>query len=196
MNSYRETDHSIRNAESLIPESQRPKGEHRIRGSEPRKPNPESRDPNTVDQTPKPEASVKEPEERAYGKVMAVVEDLFFLAKIREAANHSCIDLDAARPEQVAGKLVESRYSIVIVDLNHRSGRAIEVLDLIKKNPVTRKVPVLGFLSHVQGDLASAARASACDTVIARSAFSQRLAEILSAYCKVSEPITSGIARH
>jgi CheY-like chemotaxis protein len=158
MNTYKEMDHSIRNAES--------------------------RDPNTPNRNPKSGPHVTEPEERAFGKLMVVVEDLFFLAKIREVTKRFHIDLEAVRPEQVVERLAEPGYSLVVLDLNHRSGRAIEVLDLIKKNPLTRNVSVLGFLSHVQGDLAAAARAAACDTVIARSALSQRLAEILSGYRK------------
>ncbi|HLL39636.1 MAG TPA: hypothetical protein VK357_08200, partial [Rubrobacteraceae bacterium] len=41
-------------------------------------------------------------------------------------------------------------------------------------------IPVIGFLSHVQKDLAVAARESGCDRVMARSAFTKDLPEILS----------------
>ncbi|HTV56350.1 MAG TPA: hypothetical protein VMI06_15715, partial [Terriglobia bacterium] len=166
------------------PESQRPRDGHRVPGPEPRNPNPESRDPNTAHRTSKPEPCVTEPGGRASGKVMAVVEDLFFLAKIREVANHIQVDLEAARPEKVAEKLAESAYRLVVLDLNHRSGRAIEALEAVKKNPSTQRIPVLGFLSHVQADLAAKARVSGCDVVMARSAFSQRLPETLAAYAK------------
>jgi hypothetical protein len=39
---------------------------------------------------------------------------------------------------------------------------------------------VVGFLSHVQKDLAVAARESGCDRVMARSAFTRDLPEILA----------------
>jgi CheY-like chemotaxis protein len=142
----------------------------------------EFRMPNPEEQSPDPR--VTHAQGQTPRRILVVVEDLFFLAKIREAAKHLGIELQGARPEQAFERLAERGYSLVILDLNHRSGRAIEVLEVIKKDPSTRDVPVLGFLSHVQGDLAAAARASACDTVMARSAFSQRLVEILSAYAR------------
>jgi hypothetical protein len=39
---------------------------------------------------------------------------------------------------------------------------------------------VVGFLSHVNKDLAVAARESGCDRVVARSAFTKDLPEILA----------------
>jgi hypothetical protein len=41
-------------------------------------------------------------------------------------------------------------------------------------------VRMVGFLSHVQVDLAEQARAAGCDEVMPRSKFTQNLAEILS----------------
>jgi hypothetical protein len=41
-------------------------------------------------------------------------------------------------------------------------------------------VSTVGFLSHVQGDLAVAARKSGCDRVMARSAFVENLPQILA----------------
>jgi CheY-like chemotaxis protein len=144
--------------------------DHSIRKAESRLPRPDSRDPT--------------PEHRTAGRILVIVEDLFFLAKIREAAKRSGIELESALPEQVVERLAESGYSLVVLDLNHRSGRAIAVLEAIKTNPSTQCVPVLGFLSHVQAELAASARASGCDVVMARSAFSQRLPETLAAYSK------------
>lgn len=115
-------------------------------------------------------------------KVLVIVEDLFFLAKIREAAKHSGVELQVGRPESASEDLTKLQPAVVILDLNHRSGRALEALQTIKNSALTRNVPVLGFLSHVQGELAATARAQDCDRVMARSAFSQRLPEILSSY--------------
>jgi PleD family two-component response regulator len=140
--------------------------------------------PRPEDQSPNAQTGVVHFEDSTQGKILVIVEDLFFLAKIREAAKHLHIELEGARPEQAIEKLAERAYSLVVLDLNHRSGRAIELLDVMKKNPRSREVPVLGFLSHVQGDLAAAARASGCDRVMARSAFSQHLAEIFSSYTR------------
>jgi CheY-like chemotaxis protein len=151
---------------------------------ESRVPDPQSRIQHHEAQVPSPEPRVPNPKRGMAGRILVIVDDLFFLAKIREAAKQLDVELDTTRPEAASEKLVEGNYVVVILDLNHRSGKAIEILQAIKKNPLTQSAPVLGFLSHVQGELAAAARASGCDAVMARSAFSQRLPEVLSKYAR------------
>ena len=111
--------------------------------------------------------------------ILVVVEDLIFLSKIQQTARllGALVEtVDAARlPERAAQ--VPARA--IVLDLNHRSGRAIEVLRAIKADPATRGAATLGFISHVQTELAAAARAAGCDQVLARSAFSAQLPEIL-----------------
>ena len=53
--------------------------------------------------------------------------------------------------------------------------RTIEMLRLVRKD-----VRVVGFLSHVQVDIAAQAQKAGCDEVMPRSAFTQNLASILS----------------
>ena len=62
------------------------------------------------------------------------------------------------------------------MDLNARQG-ALEVIEKLQAggNPV----PVIGFLSHVQTDLAARARSAGCKQVLPRSSFTQNLSEIL-----------------
>jgi len=49
-----------------------------------------------------------------------------------------------------------------------------------KLRQVQKDVRVVGFLSHVQRELAEQARAAGCDEVMPRSSFTQNLAAILS----------------
>jgi len=44
---------------------------------------------------------------------------------------------------------------------------------------VTGSAPVLGFASHVAAETIAAARGAGCDEVLARSAFTRRLPELL-----------------
>jgi CheY-like chemotaxis protein len=67
----------------------------------------------------------------------------------------------------------------VLLDLNHRSGKALEVIRALKSNPGEGVAPVIGYLSHVQTDLAAAAREAGCDVVLSRSAFVQQLPGLL-----------------
>lgn len=122
-------------------------------------------------------------------RIVAVVDDLFFLAKIRETARQLALPLETAPPASLKSSLVSGEAGAVLLDLNHRSGRAVETIADLKKDPLTREIPIVGFLSHVQGELAQAARAAGCDQVLARSAFSQQLPDLLRKFsrCEAAE---------
>ena len=112
-------------------------------------------------------------------KILAVVEDIFFLAKIQQTARQLGIAVESVGPDALQERLAGDAAYAILVDLNHRSGKAIAVLEGLKENPATRPIPVVAFLSHVQTDLAQAARAAGCGRVMARSAFSQQLPMLL-----------------
>ena len=105
--------------------------------------------------------------------VIVVIEDLFFLSKVQQTAKKAGIELEIVELEKLRERLEQSSSSGVIVDLNHKSGNAIEAIRELKSK--SSGVQVLGFLSHVQGNLAREAREAGCDYVLARSAFSQDL---------------------
>jgi len=116
---------------------------------------------------------------RVTGPILTVVDDLIFLSKIQETAHQVGVPLEVVDPGKVEARIAEFAVHSVILDLNHRSGKAVEVARAIKANPATRQVQVMGFLSHVQADLAAAAREAGCDVVLARSAFAQQLPQLL-----------------
>jgi len=74
--------------------------------------------------------------------------------------------------------LMENAPNLVIVDLNARSQPLQAIEKLRKSHKDTR---VVGFLSHVQQDLAQQAQAAGCNEVLPRSSFTQNLAAILRA---------------
>lgn len=112
-------------------------------------------------------------------KLLAVVEDIFFLAKIQQTARQLGVVVEAVTPDALQGRVASGGASAILLDLNHRSGKAIVVLESIKNDPATRHVPVVAFLSHVQTELAQSARTAGCDRVLARSTFSQQLPTLL-----------------
>jgi DNA-binding NarL/FixJ family response regulator len=66
----------------------------------------------------------------------------------------------------------------VIVDLNARS-QPLQAIEKVRQS--NKDVRVVGFLSHVQTQLAAQAHAVGCTEVLPRSSFTQNLAAILSA---------------
>ncbi len=111
--------------------------------------------------------------------VVALVDNLFFLSRIRETAKAAGVTVITADPKRGAACVSEARPQAVYLDLNSRGFPALEWIQGLKADPATRQIPIVGFVSHVQSDLISAARAAGCDVVLARSAFSQQLPGLL-----------------
>ena len=111
------------------------------------------------------------------GRVVAYMDDLFFQMKLAETAKHLGVEVKVAGTHEALEGLLANEPKLVIVDLNSRRQplAAIEKLRQTQKN-----VRVVGFLSHVQVELAGQAKAAGCDEVLPRSSFTQNLAAILS----------------
>jgi DNA-binding NarL/FixJ family response regulator len=111
------------------------------------------------------------------GRVVALMDDLFFQMKLAETAKQLGVEVKVAASAEALMGLMASEPKLVIVDLNARS----QPIAAIEKLRQTRKdVRVVGFLSHVQRELAAQALAAGCDEVLPRSSFTQNLAAILS----------------
>jgi CheY-like chemotaxis protein len=113
-------------------------------------------------------------------KICMVVDDMFFAAKIRGAAQSCGREIESVKTAEQVVKMIGDPPAMVIVDLNSNRLDPIEVLKRIKGEASMKDVPVVGFLSHVQLDLKQAAEAAGCDYVIPRSAFSMKLPEIVA----------------
>lgn len=110
--------------------------------------------------------------------VLVVVEDLFFVARIRETANHLGVTLDEATPDNALERMAARRPDLAIVDLHHR-GDAVALVSACKASGACADVVWVGFYSHVDGETRARATAAGVDHVLPRSAFTRRLAELL-----------------
>jgi DNA-binding NarL/FixJ family response regulator len=111
------------------------------------------------------------------GRVVALMDDIFFQMKVAETAKHLGIEFKVATNTDALLSLLEPRPQLVIVDLNARS-QPIDAI--VKLRAASKDIRVVAFLSHVQRDLAEQARNAGCDEVMPRSSFTQNLAEILN----------------
>ena len=113
--------------------------------------------------------------------VLAGVEDLLFRSKISETASSLGIEAVFPRnPKRLLEAIHESPPDLLILDLNSARFEPLALLRITRSDETTRDVPTVGFLSHVQKDLAVAAREAGCDRVVARSAFTKDLPRILA----------------
>jgi CheY-like chemotaxis protein len=114
-------------------------------------------------------------------RVLAAVEDLLFKSKISETASQLDIEASFPRnPRKLVEAVRESPPDLLVLDLNSARFEPLDLLRTIRSDDATRDVPTVGFLSHVQKDLAVAAREAGCDRVVARSAFTRDLPKILA----------------
>jgi hypothetical protein len=120
--------------------------------------------------------------EDAPTRIYAFIDDLFFLAKIQEVSRKLNVKVEFVKSEkeilEKTGENPEEKPSLIVVDLNSNS---IKPLSIISKMRSKFKKPtsIVGFVSHVQGDLKMKAQEAGCDVVMPRSAFSQNLPNIL-----------------
>jgi DNA-binding NarL/FixJ family response regulator len=117
-------------------------------------------------------------EKRGMAQVVALVDDLFFQAKLLETAKQLGIDLRTfASPEAFIAEIAKDVPKLVVVDLNARNNP----LEAIERTHATAAdIPLIGFLSHVQVELAERARVAGCRRVMPRSKFTRDLATILA----------------
>jgi CheY-like chemotaxis protein len=111
-------------------------------------------------------------------EVLALVDDLFFQAKMTETARRVGVALQTVTSgDALVTAAAPQEHKLVLVDLNARQG-ALEAVAQLRA--AGNAQPIVGFLSHVQTELADKARAAGCQDVLPRSKFTANLAEILS----------------
>jgi CheY-like chemotaxis protein len=112
--------------------------------------------------------------------IVAVLDDLMFTSKIRTAAGHLGVAVTFARSSDAAlAEMRKSAPALVIFDLNNQRTDPLGTVAAMKADPALSSIRTIGFASHVQTDVINAARQAGVDEVLARSAFTTQLAEIL-----------------
>lgn len=114
------------------------------------------------------------------------IEDLFFTAKINEVAKQQGVKVAFMKPEKdVVAHLAElhdhEHPSLIVFDLNNAAAKPLTLIPKLKAK-LKKGTSILGFLSHLQGDLKQKAMEAGCHTVMPRSAFSQNLPNLLRRY--------------
>lgn len=113
--------------------------------------------------------------------VIAIVDDLFFAAKIRGTAEQVGVLTTFPRTIEAAIEVaVRDQPSLILCDLHSQKINPIELAERLKAAESTRSIPLLGFFSHVQTELQRAAKSAGFDQVIPRSIFAKDLMQILS----------------
>ena len=111
--------------------------------------------------------------------ILAVVSDLFFSAKINEAAKRAGVTLEYVTTERDLLEKAQSNPALIIFDLNFDAVHPLHLIAKLKGDAALKHISLLGYLSHVQAELKTKAQETGCDIVMPRSAFSMNLTQIL-----------------
>jgi CheY-like chemotaxis protein len=106
--------------------------------------------------------------------LVAFMDDLLFLSRIREAAKGPGVEVRPARNlDQL--KAGAPGAGLVLVDLDSQRLPTGEALAALRSDPELAGLNVVGFFSHVHAERAAAAKQAGVTRVLARSAFVQEL---------------------
>ena len=119
-------------------------------------------------------------------KIFFFIEDLFFLAKIQEASRKLGVKVEFVKGDkEVLARITDGaedqRPTLLVFDLNNAAAKPLTVIPKLKAK-LKKSTSIIGFLSHLQGDLKMKATEAGCDSVMPRSAFSQSLPNLLRRY--------------
>jgi hypothetical protein len=126
-------------------------------------------------------------------KIFFFIEDLFFNAKITETARKLGVKVAFVKNDKEAIADLTSkegeaeRPGLIVFDLNNVSAKPLTLIPKLKTK-LKKGTSIIGFLSHLQGDLKAKAVEAGCDTVMPRAAFSQNLPNLLRRYGLHDEP--------
>lgn len=115
------------------------------------------------------------------GKIIAAVDDMFFASKIRGTAEHLGLTVEFVKTLTAAVEAARREMpALLIADLHSQRCEPLAIAREFKSDDDLKSVSLLGFFSHVDTALQSAAQQAGFDQVMPRSAFSNNLARILS----------------
>ncbi len=106
----------------------------------------------------------------------ALVDDLMFLSRIREAGRGAGVEVRAVRTVEAVVQAVRDGAGLVLIDLDSPRLPSSAALAALAAEPA----PTVGFFGHVHAETGRAAADAGCTLVLPRGAFVQRLPSLLA----------------
>ena len=110
--------------------------------------------------------------------LVACVEDLFFRSKIEATARHLNVPIRFVTGKDLAKACGDKNTAAVLLELSS-GGDALGSVRALRSGKATEALPVIGFLSHVDKQLARDAESAGVSQVMPRSQFSETLPDLL-----------------
>jgi CheY-like chemotaxis protein len=125
--------------------------------------------------------------------VLVVVSDLLFRSKIDEVARQLGLELRVARSiEQLERHLARGEPAVTLVDLEAETLDTSAAIRRIREAPWGAAARIVGFAGHTNVSAIRAGRDAGAGVVLARSAFTAQLPELLSRVAEEERERTVG----
>ena len=109
--------------------------------------------------------------------LVATVEDLFFRSKIDATARNLNVPVRFVERKDLTAVCLEGKTAAVLLELSN--GSSLDAIRSLRQNPKCKDVPVIGFLSHVDRELARDAESAGVTQVMPRSQFAETLPDLM-----------------
>src|SRR4051812_33366082 len=86
-------------------------------------------------------------------RVLAVVSDLFFSVKLNEAAKRNGLAIEFVKEGSELLEKAKTKPTVIVFDLNFEAIEPLKLIAELKTSPETKGVSLIGYLSHIQGEL-------------------------------------------
>jgi PleD family two-component response regulator len=112
-------------------------------------------------------------------KIVAAVEDLFFVVKINDLAKRAGFQPEFIKTQDdIIERVKAEPPALLIIDLNNVAVSPVDLIAKVKAIPEAKSTSVICFVSHIEAELKQRAQEAGANMVLARSAFSTNLPQI------------------
>jgi CheY-like chemotaxis protein len=110
--------------------------------------------------------------------LIACLDDLFFRSKIEATARHLNVPVRFTQVKELDEACRGGSCAAILLDLS-ANGEPLAAIRSLRADASTRDLPIIGFLSHVDRDLARRAESAGATRVMPRSQFSETLPDLM-----------------
>jgi len=117
--------------------------------------------------------------------ILAVVQEMLSQELIENSAKAESVDCLVVSDEDVLlAALQEGTPEVLLMDMGISSLDGPSLIQKIKQNPSTRRIPIVAFGNSLRADLLQDAKEMGADLVLPKSAFREQIAGIIRHYSK------------
>ena len=110
--------------------------------------------------------------------IVACVDDLFFRSKIEATARNLNIPMRFIEAKDLPEVCLDGKTAAALIELT-ANGSCLAAIRKLREETKTRELPIVGFLSHVDRELAREAESLGVTRVMPRSEFAETLPDLM-----------------